>query len=152
VLSTLHDVIILAGMFIVFRMEFNLWSVAAILTIIGYSLNDTVVIYDRVRENLRVYKSAPLPAIIDASINQTLSRTLLTSFVTFLAHIPLYAFGGADIRSFALALSVGIIVASYSSIFIAAPLLVQFGLKPRGPDESSDQMDDELAQSLNLES
>ena len=152
VLSTLHDVIILAGMFIVFRMEFNLWSVAAILTIIGYSLNDTVVIYDRVRENLRVYKRAPLPAIIDASINQTLSRTLLTSFVTFLAHIPLYAFGGADIRSFALALSVGIIVASYSSIFIAAPLLVQFGLKPRGANESSDSMDDELAQSLNLES
>ncbi|MGU3398664.1 protein translocase subunit SecDF [Brucellaceae bacterium D45D] len=153
VLSTLHDVIILAGMFIVFRMEFNLWSVAAILTIIGYSLNDTIVIYDRVRENLRRYKSAPLPAIIDASINQTLSRTLLTSFVTFLAHIPLYAFGGAEIRMFALALSVGIIVASYSSIFIAAPLLVQFGLKPRGPEEGDDgQMGDDLAQSLNLES
>ncbi len=153
VLSTLHDVIILAGMFIVFRMEFNLWSVAAILTIIGYSLNDTVVIYDRVRENLRRYKSAPLPAIIDASINQTLSRTLLTSFVTFLAHIPLYAFGGAEIRMFALALSVGIIVASYSSIFIAAPLLVQFGLKPRGPEEGNDsQMGDDLEQSLNLDS
>src|SRR5690606_37540110 len=126
-------------------------SVAAILTIIGYSLNDTVVIYDRVRENLRVYKSAPLPAIIDASINQTLSRTLPTSFVTFLAHMPLYAFGGTEIRMFALALSVGIIVATYSSIFIAAPLLVQFGLKPRGPQEG-DAMDDELAQSLNLES
>lgn len=152
VLSTLHDVIILAGVFIVFRLEFNLWSVAAILTIIGYSLNDTVVIYDRVRENLRRYKSAPLPAIIDASINQTLSRTLLTSFVTFLAHIPLYVFGGADIRLFALALSVGIIVASYSSIFIAAPLLVQFGLKPRGPEEGDEAMGDELAQSLNLDS
>ncbi|ATQ51947.1 protein translocase subunit SecDF [Brucella suis bv. 1] len=151
VLSTLHDVVILSGMFIVFRMEFNLWSVAAILTIIGYSLNDTVVIYDRVRENLRRYKSAPLPAIIDASINQTLSRTLLTSFVTFLAHVPLYAFGGSEIRMFALALSVGIIVASYSSIFIAAPLLVQFGLKPRETD-AGDAVDAELAQSLNLES
>ncbi|PWL18002.1 protein translocase subunit SecDF [Falsochrobactrum shanghaiense] len=151
VLSTLHDVIILAGMFIVFRMEFNLWSVAAILTIIGYSLNDTIVIYDRVRENLRRYKSAPLPAIIDASINQTLSRTLLTSFVTFIAHIPLYVFGGADVRNFALALSVGIIVASYSSIFIAAPLLVQFGLKPRGTADD-DGMGDDLAQSLNLDS
>ncbi len=150
VLSTLHDVIILAGLFIVFRLEFNQWSVAAILTIIGYSLNDTVVIYDRVRENLRRYKSAPLPAIIDASINQTLSRTLPTSFVTFLAHMPLYVFGGEDIRMFALALSVGIVVATYSSIFIAAPLLVQFGLKPRGP-ESDDEMDDELAQSLTLE-
>ncbi|MBV2142894.1 protein translocase subunit SecDF [Falsochrobactrum sp. TDYN1] len=151
VLSTLHDVIILAGMFIVFRMEFNLWSVAAILTIIGYSLNDTIVIYDRVRENLRRYKSAPLPAIIDASINQTLSRTLLTSFVTFIAHIPLYVFGGVDIRSFALALSVGIVVASYSSIFIAAPLLVQFGLKPRGSADD-DGVGEDLAQSLNLDS
>ena len=151
VISTLHDVIILSGMFIIFRMEFNIWSVAAILTIIGYSLNDTIVIYDRVRENLKRYRSAPLPAIIDASINQTLSRTLLTSFVTFIAHIPLYFFGGADIRMFALALSVGIIVASYSSIFIAAPLLVQFGLKQR-PAEAADAMDDELAQSLDLES
>ncbi|MFS2326525.1 protein translocase subunit SecDF [Brucella sp. H1_1004] len=149
VLSTLHDVIILAGVFIVFRMEFNLWSVAAVLTIIGYSLNDTIVIYDRVRENLRRYSSAPLPAIIDASINQTLSRTLPTAFVTFIAHIPLYMFGGADIRMFALALSVGIIVATYSSIFIAAPLLVQFGLKPREADR--DAMSDDLEQSLNLD-
>ncbi|GAA0589806.1 protein translocase subunit SecDF [Paenochrobactrum glaciei] len=153
VIATVHDVIILAGMFVVFGMEFNLWSVAAILTIIGYSLNDTIVIYDRIRENLRRYQSAPLPAIIDASINQTLSRTILTSFVTFLAHVPLYVFGGEDIRNFALALSVGIIVASYSSIFIAGPLLVQFGLKPRSPrQEGDDDMGDELSQSLNLES
>ncbi|MGU3576846.1 protein translocase subunit SecDF [Brucellaceae bacterium C25G] len=153
VIATMHDVIILAGMFIVFGMEFNLWSVAAILTIIGYSLNDTVVIYDRIRENLRRYQSAPLPAIIDASINQTLSRTVLISFVTFVAHVPLYVFGGEDIRNFALALTVGIVVASYSSIFIAGPLLVQFGLKPRGPQQYSDEgMDDELTQSLNLES
>lgn len=152
VIATIHDVIILAGMFVIFGMEFNLWSVAAILTIIGYSLNDTIVIYDRIRENLRRYQSAPLPAIIDASINQTLSRTILTSFVTFLAHVPLYVFGGEDIRNFALALSVGIIVASYSSIFIAGPLLVQFGLKPRSPEQDDDDMSDELAQSLNLES
>lgn len=153
VIATVHDVIILAGMFIIFGMEFNLWSVAAILTIIGYSLNDTIVIYDRIRENLRRYQSAPLPAIIDASINQTLSRTILTSFVTFLAHVPLYVFGGEDIRNFALALSVGIIVASYSSIFIAGPLLVQFGLKPRSESQDGDDdMSDELAQSLNLES
>ncbi|MFK4823874.1 protein translocase subunit SecDF [Paenochrobactrum sp. BZR 588] len=153
VIATVHDVIILAGMFIIFGMEFNLWSVAAILTIIGYSLNDTIVIYDRIRENLRRYQSAPLPAIIDASINQTLSRTILTSFVTFLAHVPLYVFGGEDIRNFALALSVGIIVASYSSIFIAGPLLVQFGLKPRSErQDGDDDMSDELAQSLNLES
>ena len=152
VLSTLHDVIILAGVFIVFRLEFNLWSVAAMLTIIGYSLNDTIVIYDRVRENLRRYQRAPLPAIIDASINQTLSRTLLTSFVTFLAHMPLYLFGGQDIRMFALALSIGIVVASYSSIFIAAPLLVQFGLKPRQVDTPQDEaVEEELEQSLTLD-
>lgn len=152
VLATLHDVIILSGMFIVFGLEFNLWSVAALLTIIGYSLNDTIVIYDRIRENLRRYQSAPLPVIIDASINQTLSRTILTSFVTFLAHVPLYLFGGADIRNFALALSVGIVIASYSSIFIAGPLLVQFGLKPRSSDKNDDGVSDDFAQTLNLES
>ncbi len=152
IIATIHDVIILIGMFVIFGMEFNLWSVAAIMTIIGYSLNDTIVIYDRIRENLRRYLAVPLPVIIDASINQTLSRTVLTSLVTFIAHVPLYVFGGADIRNFALALTVGIVVASYSSIFIAGPLLVQFGLKQRSKDmDGDDNMNDELAQSLKLE-
>jgi SecD/SecF fusion protein len=132
ILATIHDVLLLLGMFIVFRMEFNLWSIAALLAIVGYSLNDTVVIYDRVRENLRRYgNSMPLPALLDASINQTLSRTILTSVATFLALIVLYIYGGDDVKSFALILAVGIVVATYSSIFVAGPLLMLFGLRGR---------------------
>ena len=117
-------------MFIIFKMEFNLWSIAALLAIVGYSLNDTVVIYDRVRENLRRYGSSmSLSALLDASINQTLSRTILTSLATFLALIVLYLYGGDDVKSFALILGVGIVVATYSSIFVAGPLLMLFGLK-----------------------
>ncbi|HAO2892190.1 TPA: protein translocase subunit SecDF, partial [Escherichia coli] len=120
------------GMFIVFQMEFNLWSIAALLAIVGYSLNDTVVIYDRVRENLRRHgNSVSLSAVLDASINQTLSRTILTSLATFLALVVLYAYGGDDVRSFALTIAVGIVVATYSSIFVAGPLLMLFGLKGR---------------------
>lgn len=132
ILATIHDVLLLLLMFIVFKMEFNLWSIAALLAIVGYSLNDTVVIYDRVRENLRKYGSnVSLSSILDASINQTLSRTILTSLATFLALIVLYLYGGDDVRSFALTIGVGIIVATYSSIFVAGPLLMLFGLKGR---------------------
>ncbi|PSH66260.1 protein translocase subunit SecD [Phyllobacterium sophorae] len=130
ILATIHDVVLLLGMFVLFQMEFNLWSIAALLAIVGYSLNDTVVIYDRVRENLRRHGSGmSLSAILDASINQTLSRTILTSLATFLALIVLYVYGGDDVRSFALILAVGIVVATYSSIFVAGPLLMLFGLK-----------------------
>ncbi|TXR48553.1 protein translocase subunit SecD [Phyllobacterium endophyticum] len=145
ILATIHDVLLLLGMFIVFRMEFNLWSIAALLAIVGYSLNDTVVIYDRVRENLRRYgNSMSLPALLDASINQTLSRTILTSVATFLALIVLYIYGGDDVKSFALILAVGIVVATYSSIFVAGPLLMLFGLRGRdvtnkGPSAVSGQ-------------
>jgi SecD/SecF fusion protein len=116
-----------------------------LLAIVGYSLNDTVVIYDRVRENLRRYgNSMSLSALLDASINQTLSRTILTSLATFLALIVLYLYGGDDVKSFALVLGVGIIVATYSSIFVAGPLLMLFGLKGRdatnnGPSAVSGQ-------------
>ena len=137
ILATIHDVLLLLGMFIVFQMEFNLWSIAALLAIVGYSLNDTVVIYDRVRENLRRYgNSMSLSALLDASINQTLSRTILTSLATFLALIVLYLYGGDDVKSFALVLGVGIIVATYSSIFVAGPLLMLFGLKGRDVEEN----------------
>lgn len=137
ILATIHDVLLLLGMFIVFQMEFNLWSIAALLAIVGYSLNDTVVIYDRVRENLRRYgNSMSLSALLDASINQTLSRTILTSLATFLALIVLYLYGGDDVKSFALVLGVGIIVATYSSIFVAGPLLMLFGLKGRDVAEN----------------
>lgn len=132
ILATAHDVLLLLGMFVIFQMEFNLWSIAALLAIVGYSLNDTVVIYDRVRENLRKYGTGmSLSAILDASINQTLSRTILTSLATFLALIVLYLYGGDDVRSFALTIAVGIVVATYSSIFVAGPLLMLFGLKGR---------------------
>ncbi|MFJ7354347.1 protein translocase subunit SecD [Phyllobacterium sp. NPDC097923] len=132
IIATIHDVVLLLGMFIIFQMEFNLWSIAALLAIVGYSLNDTVVIYDRVRENLRRHgNSVSLSAVLDASINQTLSRTILTSLATFLALVVLYAYGGDDVRSFALTIAVGIVVATYSSIFVAGPLLMLFGLKGR---------------------
>ncbi|PRD42149.1 protein translocase subunit SecDF [Phyllobacterium phragmitis] len=140
VLATIHDVILLGGVFIVFGLEFNLWSVAAILIVIGYSLNDTVVVYDRVRENLKQNNVVSRTALVDASINQTLSRTILTSVVTLLALIALYIFGGADMRSFALTLGIGIVVATYSSIFIAGPLLVILGVKTRsGPQGGTAQ-------------
>lgn len=132
ILATVHDVVLLLGMFVLFQMEFNLWSIAALLAIVGYSLNDTVVIYDRVRENLRRHgNSMSLSAILDASINQTLSRTILTSLATFLALMVLYIYGGDDVRSFALTIAIGIVVATYSSIFVAGPLLLLFGLKGR---------------------
>jgi len=137
ILATIHDVLLLLGMFIIFKMEFNLWSIAALLAIVGYSLNDTVVIYDRVRENLRRYgNSMSLSALLDASINQTLSRTILTSLATFLALIVLYLYGGDDVKSFALVLAVGIIVATYSSIFVAGPLLMLFGLKGKDVNDN----------------
>lgn len=132
ILATLHDVVILIGVFIIFGLSFNLWSIAAILTVVGYSLNDTVVVYDRVRENLKRFGSAPLSAIIDASINQTLSRTILTSVTTLLALAALYAFGGEDLQNFALTMVLGIVIATYSSIFIAGPLLIFFRLRGRG--------------------
>ena len=137
ILATIHDVLLLLGMFIIFKMEFNLWSIAALLAIVGYSLNDTVVLYDRVRENLRRYgNSMSLSALLDASINQTLSRTILTSLATFLALIVLYLYGGDDVKSFALVLAVGIIVATYSSIFVAGPLLMLFGLKGKDVNDN----------------
>lgn len=130
VLATVHDIVIMIGVFALFRIEYNVWSLAALLTVVGYSLNDTVVVYDRVRDNLRRYPQTRVSVLMDAAINQTLSRTILTSLVTLLALIPLYIFGGADIGSFAVMLALGIIIATYSSIYIAGPLLWLLGIKP----------------------
>lgn len=130
VLATVHDIIIIIGIFVVFRIEYNLWSFAALLTVLGYSLNDTVVVYDRVRDNLRRYPQTRISVLMDAAINQTLSRTILTSLVTLLALLPLYIFGGADIGSFAVVTGMGIIIGTYSSIYIAGPLLWLLGIKP----------------------
>jgi SecD/SecF fusion protein len=128
--AALHDIILILGLFVLTGIEFNLTSVAALLTIIGYSLNDTVVVYDRMRENLKRYRKMPLPILIDASINQTLSRTVLTAATTMLALAALALFGGEVIRSFAFIMLAGVAVGTFSSIYIAAPVLIVFKLRP----------------------
>jgi SecD/SecF fusion protein len=130
IIATAHDVVLTIGLFVVTGLEFNLSSIAAILTIVGYSLNDTVVVYDRIRENLRRYKKMPLDTLLDFSINETLSRTTLTALTTLLALGALFVFGGEVIRSFTAAMLFGVIVGTYSSIFVAGPLLILFGLRP----------------------
>jgi preprotein translocase subunit SecF len=129
IVSTLHDVITTLGLFSLLQLEFNLSTLAAILTIAGYSINDTVVIYDRVRETLRKFKTMEFPKIVDVSLNETLSRTVLTSSVTALAVLALLLFGGEVIRGFSAAMLWGIVVGTYSSLFIAAPLLLY--IRPR---------------------
>ncbi|MFV2092741.1 MAG: protein translocase subunit SecF, partial [Hyphomicrobiales bacterium] len=129
VAALVHDVILTIGLFSTLQLEFNLSIIAAILTIVGYSLNDTVVVYDRVRENLRKYKKRPLIELLDLSVNQTLSRTVMTSVTTLLALLALYVFGGEVIRGFTFAMIWGVIIGTYSSVFVAAPLLIILGVK-----------------------
>jgi preprotein translocase subunit SecF len=129
VIATLHDIVLTVGFFAFMQLQFDMTSVAAILTIIGYSLNDTVVVYDRVRELLRKYKKLPLEELLDLSINSTLSRTVITSVTTILALLALSIFGGAAIESFAYSMLFGVVIGTYSSIFIAAPILIYLGLK-----------------------
>jgi preprotein translocase subunit SecF len=119
-----HDVLVTVGLFSLFDKEFDLSIVAALLTIIGYSLNDTIVIFDRVRENLQSQRHAEFAAVVNASVNQTLSRTILTTGTTLMVVIPLFCFGGLVIHDFAFALLVGMIAGVYSTIFIASPILV----------------------------
>lgn len=142
IVATLHDVIIMLGLFVLTGMEFNLTSVAALLTVVGYSLNDTVVVYDRMRENLKRYRKMPLPILIDAAINQTLSRTVLTAATTLLALLALYIFGGAVIRSFTFTMLFGVALGTFSSIYIAAPVLIIFRLRREtgGEDEGDTSM------------
>jgi preprotein translocase subunit SecF len=132
VVALLHDVLLTIGIFALLGLEFNLSTVAAILTIAGYSINDTVVVYDRVRENLRKYKQMPLAELLNLSINGTLSRTLLTSLTTLLALLALYFFGGEVLAGFSFAMIWGVVVGTYSSIFIAVPLLVYMNLRRTG--------------------
>jgi SecD/SecF fusion protein len=132
VVSTLHDVILTLGFFALTGIEFNQSSIAAILTIVGYSLNDTVVVYDRVREFMHKYRKVPLVDLLNRAINSTLSRTVLTGPTTLLALLALAVFGGEIIQSFVLSMIFGVLVGTYSSVFIAAPILVSLGLKERG--------------------
>ncbi|MFW6077152.1 MAG: protein translocase subunit SecF, partial [Hyphomicrobiales bacterium] len=120
IISLVHDVVVTIGVLTILRYEFNLASIAALLTIVGYSLNDTVVVFDRIRENLRKYKQMPLSDLIDLSLNQTLPRTLMTSVSTLIALFSLYFFGGEVLRSFTFTMIFGIFIGTFSSIFISA--------------------------------
>jgi preprotein translocase SecF subunit len=129
VIALVHDVLLTIGFFSITQLDFNLSIIAAILTIVGYSLNDTVVVYDRVRENMRKFRKMPLPELLDTSINDTLSRTIMTSMTTLLALLALFIFGGAVIRGFTAAMIWGIVIGTYSSVFIASPILLKFNLR-----------------------
>ena len=135
IFALVHDAIITLGIFSVTGLEFNLTSIAAILTIIGYSINDSVVIYDRIRENLRRYKKANLSELINSSINSTLSRTALTSSVTLFSILALMIFGGEVLKSFSIATFFGIVVGTYSSVYISAPILLY--LDPRKEEKTT---------------
>jgi preprotein translocase subunit SecF len=126
VVACFHDTIITVGFFSLLDKEISLTVIAAILTLIGYSMNDTIVVFDRIRENLKLMRREPLADIVNKSINQTLSRTILTSGLTFLTVLSLYIFGGEVLRGFSLALVIGILIGTYSSIAIAAPMLVAY--------------------------
>ena len=125
ILALFHDVIITLGFFSLFNLEINLSIVAAILTIVGYSMNDTVVIYDRVRENLKKFSDIKIFELTNISINETLSRTIITSVTTLLALVSIYLFGGEILNGFSLAMIMGVVLGTYSSIYIANPVLVK---------------------------
>ena len=131
ILALFHDVIITLGVFSVFSLEINLSIVAAVLTIVGYSMNDTVVIFDRVRENLRKYADVKIFELTNISINETLSRTIITSVTTLLALLSIFIFGGEILKGFSLAIILGVIFGTYSSIYIANPVLVSLKVSQR---------------------
>lgn len=133
-LALAHDAVFTVGLFAFTQMEFNLSTVAAVLMIAGYSINDTVVVFDRIRENMRKFKKMPMPELLNLTVNQTLSRTTMTSFTTLLALFALQLFGGEVIRGFVVALIFGIVVGTYSSIYVAAPLLMYLKLRPEQPE------------------
>ena len=132
-LALVHDIVATMGLFALLQLEFNLSTIAALLTIAGYSINDTVVIYDRVREEIRKYKRKPLDQVLDIAINGTLARTFMTSVTTLLALFALAVFGGEVIRDFSIALIWGVVIGTYSSIMVAVPFLLY--LSPKRSDE-----------------
>ncbi len=129
IVALIHDVIITVGLFSIFDKEFTLAIIAALLTIIGYSLNDTIIVFDRIRENIRRYHKNPLEVILNRSINETLSRTILTSLTTLFVVVTLFVLGGGIIHDFAFALIIGVAVGTYSSIFVASPILLAWQAK-----------------------
>jgi preprotein translocase subunit SecF len=136
VVAILHDVIIALGVFALFGVEVNLATIAAFLTIVGYSLNDTIVIYDRIRENRKIERRRSIFDVINLSVNQSLSRTLNTSITTFIPVIILFVFGGSVLRGFSLALLIGVIVGTYSSMYIANPILYAWTVRADGRKRS----------------
>ncbi len=139
ILSLIHDVMLVVGIFSLFQLEFDLGIVAALLTILGYSVNDTVVVSDRIRENLRKYKRMELRELLNLSINETLSRTILTGVTTIVVLLALFIFGGSVMRYFTLAMLLGVLIGTYSSIFIAAPILEVLGVKRETVTGSSEK-------------
>jgi preprotein translocase subunit SecF len=129
IIATMHDLLLTVGFFALTRIEFNTTSIAAILTIVGYSLNETVVVLDRIREMMRKYRKMPTDELIDLSVNAVLPRTIMTATTVFLALLSLVVFGGQVIRSFSIAMIWGIFVATYSSVFICSPMLIYLGLR-----------------------
>jgi preprotein translocase SecF subunit len=140
VAALFHDVFLTFGLIAVTRIEFNLQAVAAILTIIGYSMNDTVVVFDRFRENLRKYKRMPLGEVIDMSINEMLTRTIITSMTAVLALVALAVFGGPTLYGLSVIMLFGIAIGTYSSIYIAAPVIMLWGVKRGGEDEVAEPL------------
>ncbi len=138
VLALAHDVVLTLGLFSITRLEFNLATVAALLTIVGYSLNDTVVVFDRVRDNLRKYKRLPMQELLDKSLNQNLSRTLVTSLTTLLALVALFVIAGGAIRGFTVALIWGVLIGTYSSLYIATPALLALNLRRESEPEATE--------------
>ncbi|NIY74407.1 protein translocase subunit SecF [Thalassospira sp. HF15] len=139
VAALLHDVLITIGFFVITGVQFDLATLAAVLTVAGYSINDTVVVFDRIREYLRKFRKMEIPDLLDLSINSTLARTTMTSFTTLLALIALFVFGGEAIRGFTMALIFGIVIGTYSSICVASPLLVVLRLKRKIPEAEEGQ-------------
>ena len=129
VISLFHDAVVVVGVFSLFQLQFDLNIVAALLTIIGYSINDTVVVFDRVRENLRKYKKMPLRDVLNLSLNETLSRTMMTIFTVLIAVVALLVFGGPVTFGFALATTIGLVVGTYSSIWVASAIVLRLGVK-----------------------
>ena len=129
VASLVHDAILVVGLFALTQMEFNLTIIAAILTVIGYSINDTVVVFDRVREVLRKYKKMPLAEILNVALNETLSRTVMTSTTTMIALVAVYFFGGPVVEDFAAAAIFGVLIGTYSSIYVASAVVLYFGIR-----------------------
>ena len=135
IIATLHDIVMSVGIFALVGKEISLAVVAAFLTIVGYSLNDTIVVFDRIRENLRSMRRESYAEIVNRSVNQTLSRTIITGGATLIVLFFLYFMGGSVIHDFAFALLIGILIGTYSSIFVAGPLLILFKLRPGGQEQ-----------------